>query len=76
MKAIIKLDLSYPNRLFKTKEEWDSYKDGFKEYHEAVSDDPERFPCVSIATYYEYGDRFLNRQHHYFFYDFTLEGVE
>lgn len=56
MKAIIKLDLSYPNRLFKTKEEW--------------------FPCVSIATHYEYSNSFLTRKHHQFFYDFTLECKE
>lgn len=74
MKAIIKLDLSYPNRLFNTKEEWDSYKGSLlKQDHLTVSDDPNRFPCVSIATHYEYSDSFLTLRHHYFFYVFTLE---
>ena len=76
MKAIIKLDLDLSdNSLFKTKEEWDSYKDGFKKYHQQVWNDPEKFPCVAIETHYEHNDNGADWQHHYFFYDFTLEGV-
>jgi hypothetical protein len=73
MNAIIKLDLSYPNHLFNTKEEWDSYRLSFEKYHQQVWDNPDKFPCIAIATHYEHNDNGRDYQHHYFFYDFTLE---
>jgi hypothetical protein len=74
MNAIIKLDLSYPNHLFNTKEEWDYHVQNLGRYTETW-DCPERFPCVAIKTYleYKYSDGEKDYQHYYFFYDFTLE---
>ena len=71
MNAIIKLDLSHPNHLFNTKEEWDSYVQSFGRFTQ-VWDYPEKFPCVAIETYHEHNDNGADFQHHYFFYDFTL----
>ena len=75
MNAIIKLDLSYPNHLFNTKEEWDSYVFELGRFTQTW-DSPEKFPCVAIETYHENNDNGANYQHHYFFYDFILENEE
>lgn len=71
MNAIVKLDLSYPNYLFNTREEWEVYKNS--KYHSQVWCDPEQFPCVAIKTHYQHNDYGADWQHHCFFYDFTLE---
>ena len=77
MKAIVTFDLDqYPNRLFKTKEEWDIYADGFRKYHQQVWNHPEKFPCISIETRFEYNNDGADYQQHFFIYDFTLEGEE
>lgn len=74
MKAIIRLDLDpYYNHLFKTKEEWDSYKEGVYKYYQQVWNDPEQFPCVAIETHTEYNENGPGWLHYYFFYDFTLD---
>lgn len=75
MKAIIRLDLDlYYNHLFKTKEEWDSYKKNIYQYCQKVWNDPEQFPCVVIETHLQYNENgTTDWLHHYFFYDFTLE---
>lgn len=76
MNAIIKLELSYPNRLFNTKEEWDYYVQNLGRYTQTW-DCPKKFPCVAIQTYLEDNDRGgKDYQHHYFFYDFILENEE
>jgi|LakMenE18May11ns_1017448.scaffolds.fasta_scaffold9922346_7 hypothetical protein len=75
MNAIIKLDQDF--HLFNTKEEWNSYKDRLNHRYVHVLSDPEKFPCLSIKTHYEFnnaGSR--DYQHHYFFYDFILENEE
>lgn len=77
MKAIVTFDLDkYPNRLFKTKEEWESYKDGFVRYHQQVWCDPEQFPCIAIETRLEWNDNGADYHHHFFIYDFTLEDAK
>jgi hypothetical protein len=75
MNAIIKLNVGYPNTLFHTKAEWDSYSEGHKKYHRKVWGSPEKFPCIAVATNVESNDIWSGRyyQHHYFIYDFTLE---
>jgi hypothetical protein len=75
MNAIVKLDLSsYPNYLFNTEEEWDSYKYLLNDRFTHVFSDPKKFPCLAIKTYYEFNNvGSWDYQHHYFFYDFTLE---
>jgi hypothetical protein len=76
MNAIIKLNLSYPNRLFRTSEEWASYNNDLVKYHQQVWNNPDKFPCIAIETHYEHNDNGRDYQHHYFFYDFILENEE
>ena len=73
MNAIIKLNVGYPNTLFNTKAEWDSYSEDHKKYHQEVWNSPEKFPCIAIATNIESNDSGRDYQHHYFIYDFTLQ---
>jgi hypothetical protein len=77
MNALIKIDLhDYWNRLFNTKEEWDSYSESLAKYHQQVYNNPEKFPCIAIETHYQDNPNGKDFQHHYFLYDFTLENEE
>lgn len=77
MKAIVTFDLDkYPNRLFKTKEEWESYKNSINTVYEKTWTDPSKFPCIAIRTHYEHNHNGPDYHHHFFIYDFTLEDAK